>query len=302
MNGTWLVTGSGGLLGQDVLTGLREAGETATGLDHKALDITDAHAVREVMAKHRPAIVVNCAAFAAPDKAENDEEGALRINGGGARILATACAEFEARLIHVSTDYVFAGDDSGGVAVPFAEDAPTCPVNAYGRTKVAGERAVLECLPETGYVFRTAWLFGAGRTNFVRTMIRLERERDQVEVVADQCGQPTWTVDAADQLIRLGRAALDGRAPAGAYHGSAGGQASWYELAQEVFRLLGADPERVRPSTGAAFGRPAPRPAYSVLGHARWQAVDIEPIRHWRAGLEAAFPSLVRAEDAALPA
>ncbi|MEU1022172.1 sugar nucleotide-binding protein [Streptomyces sp. NPDC005904] len=181
VNGTWLVTGSGGLLGQDVLTGLREAGETATGLDHKALDITDAHAVREVMAKHRPAIVVNCAAFAAPDKAENDEEGALRINGGGARILATACAEFEARLIHVSTDYVFAGDDSGGVAVPFAEDAPTCPVNAYGRTKVAGERAVLECLPETGYVFRTAWLFGAGRTNFVRTMIRLERERDQVE-------------------------------------------------------------------------------------------------------------------------
>ncbi|MGW3567603.1 dTDP-4-dehydrorhamnose reductase [Streptomyces sp. NPDC000941] len=301
MNEAWLVTGSGGLLGQDVMAGLREAGETAKGFDHKGLDITDAHAVRDALAKHQPVIVVNCAAFAAPDKAETDEEGALQINGEGTRNLAEACAEFQARLIHISTDYVFSGDDSGGAAVPFAEDAPTCPVNAYGRTKVAGERAVFACLPRTGYVFRTSWLFGAGRTNFVRTMIRLEREKDHVDVVADQCGQPTWTVDAAEQLVRLGRAALGGQAPAGAYHGSAGGQASWYELAREVFRLLGADPERVRPSTGAAFGRPAPRPAYSVLGHARWHAVGIEPIRHWRAGLDAAFPSLVKAEESDQP-
>lgn len=140
---------------------------------------------------------------------------------------------------------------------------------------------------------RTAWLYGAGGGNFVDTMIRLESARDTVDVVNDQQGQPTWTVDLADRLVRLGRAALAGTAPAGVYHGTSGGRTTWFGLAREVFRLLGADPERVRPTTSAAFVRPAPRPAYSVLGHDRWALAGIEPVRDWREALAAAFPALL---------
>ncbi|MBW5260228.1 SDR family oxidoreductase, partial [Streptomyces poriferorum] len=194
--------------------------------------------------------------------------------------------------LHVSTDYVFAGD----AALPYPEDAPTAPRSAYGRTKLAGERAVLETLPDTGYVVRTAWLYGAGGANFVRTMIRLEGIKDTLDVVDDQRGQPTWTVDLAARLVRLGQAALDGTAPAGVYHGTSAGGTTWCGFTREIFRLLGADPARVRPTTSDAYPRPAPRPAYSVLAHRRFAAAGIEPIRDWRAALDEAFPALLAAE------
>ena len=152
---------------------------------------------------------------------------------------------------------------------------------------------MLATLPDTGYVVRTAWLYGAGGNNFVRTMIKLESVKDTLDVVDDQRGQPTWTGDLADLLVRLGDAALAGTAPPGVYHGTSGGYGTWKDLAAETFRLLGADPARVRPTTSAAYVRPAPRPAYSVLGHDRWREAGIEPIRDWREALAAAFPSLV---------
>ncbi|WP_317447120.1 dTDP-4-dehydrorhamnose reductase [Streptomyces collinus] len=289
MTTTWLITGAGGMLGQDVLARLHRDGERAVGLARGELDIADADAVREAVAAHRPGIVVNCAAWTAVDDAETHEAEALRVNGDGPGRLAEACARSGARLVHVSTDYVFAGDGT----TPYAEDAPTAPRGAYGRTKLAGERAVLAALPEAGYVVRTAWLYGAGGGNFVDTMIRLESSKDTVDVVDDQRGQPTWTVDLADRLVRLGQGALTGGAPGGIYHGTSGGETTWFGLAREVFRLLGADPGRVRPTTSDAFVRPAPRPAYSVLGHDRWRGAGIEPIRPWREALEAAFPVLL---------
>lgn len=289
MTTTWLITGAGGMLGQDVLARLRRDGERAVGPARGELDIADADAVREAMAAHRPGIVVNCAAWTAVDDAEAHESEALRVNGDGPGRLAEACAASGARLVHVSTDYVFAGDGTA----PYGEDAPTAPRGAYGRTKLAGERAVLAALPEAGYVVRTAWLYGAGGGNFVDTMIRLESSKDTVDVVDDQRGQPTWTVDLADRLVRLGQAALAGGAPGGIYHGTSGGETTWFGLAREVFRLLGADPGRVRPTTSDAFVRPAPRPAYSVLGHEGWRRAGIEPIRPWREALEAAFPVLL---------
>jgi dTDP-4-dehydrorhamnose reductase len=151
-------------------------------------------------------------------------------------------------------------------------------------------------LPETGYVVRTAWLYGAGGGNFVRTMIKLEGVKDTLDVVDDQRGQPTWTADLADRLVRLGQGALAGTAPAGVYHGTSGGETTWFGFTRAVFEQLGTDPERVRPTTSAAFVRPAPRPAYSVLGHDRWAAAGIEPIRDWREALTEAFPALVTAE------
>ncbi|MFJ2113282.1 dTDP-4-dehydrorhamnose reductase [Streptomyces sp. NPDC087850] len=290
--GGWLVTGSGGMLGQDLLARLAAAGQDAAGLDRAALDITDPGAVREVLAAHAPAVVVNCAAWTAVDDAEAEEDQALAVNGTGPRVLAEACAAAGAVLIQVSTDYVFPGD----ARTPYAEDAPTGPHSAYGRTKLVGERAVLDTLPEAGYVVRTAWLYGAGGPNFVRTMIKLESVKDTLDVVDDQQGQPTWTGDLADRLVRLGLGALAGTAPPGIYHGTSGGGTTWCGFTREIFRLLGADPERVRPTTSEAFVRPAPRPSYSVLGHDGWKRAGIDPIRDWREALAESFPVLLKVE------
>ncbi|NGO76011.1 dTDP-4-dehydrorhamnose reductase [Streptomyces sp. YC504] len=287
--GGWLVTGAGGMLAQDVLARLATEGIPAVAVTRADLDITDPAAVRAVLTEHRPAVVVNCAAWTAVDDAETREDEALRINGDGPRHLAESCRELNTVLLHVSTDYVFPGDADK----PYAEDAPTGPRGAYGRTKLAGEQAVLTTLPDTGFVVRTAWLYGAGGGNFVRTMIKLESVKETLDVVDDQRGQPTWTVDLADRLVRLGQGARAGTAPAGVYHGTSSGETTWFGLTQEIFRLLGADPGRVRPTTSEAFARPAPRPAYSVLGHERWRQAGIEPIRDWSERLGSAMPVLV---------
>lgn len=239
------------MLAHDLLLRLAEGGEAAVGVDRAALDITDEDAVRTVFDDHRPAVVVNCAAWTGVDAAETAEPDALRVNGEGPRHLAVLAAKHGARLLQVSTDYVFIGDSSA----PYRETDRPAPRTAYGRTKLAGEHAVLDLLPGDGYVVRTAWLYGAEGPNFVRTMIRLERERDTVDVVGDQYGQPTWTADLAERLVALG----SGDAPAGIYHGTSAGAASWYDLAREVFRLLGADPDRVRRVPTSAVPRPAPR-------------------------------------------
>lgn len=276
---TCVVTGAGGMLGRDVL---RCAGDGAIGLTRRDLDVTDREAVRAALRALRPSVVVNCAAWTAVDDAETREADALAVNGTAVRHLAEASAEAGCALVHVSTDYVF----DGHARVPYAEGAAPAPRTAYGRTKLAGERAVLEILPERGYVVRTGWLYGTGGGNFVRTMMRLEAARDTVDVVDDQRGQPTWSADVAVRLVRLVGA------PPGVYHATNSGDGTWYDLARETFRLLGADPARVRPATSASFPRPAPRPAYSVLGHARWREADLPPLRDWREALPQALPAL----------
>lgn len=270
----WLVTGAGGMLGQDVVASLERDGETVLALTRRDLDITDQAAVTATVLGCRPDIVVNCAAWTAVDEAEAHEDEALEVNGRGARLVAAACAEGGARLIHISTDYVFAGD----ARRPYGEHDRCGPRTAYGRTKLAGERAVAELLPRAGYTLRTAWLYGAHGPNFVRTMIALERDREVVDVVDDQHGQPTWAMDVAGQAIALARSG----APAGVYHATSSGETTWFGFAQEIFRLLGADSARVRPVTSGASPRPAPRPAYSVLGHGAWASAGIKPIPGWR--------------------
>ncbi|HEV2640473.1 MAG TPA: dTDP-4-dehydrorhamnose reductase [Actinocrinis sp.] len=281
-----LVTGAAGMLGTDLCIVLAEtAGTEFTALDRGALDITDPDAAAAAVAGHD--LVVNCAAWTNVDLAETEEEQATAINGTGPRNLAAACAGAGARFLQPSTDYVFPGD----ATAPIPEDTPTAPLNAYGRSKLAGEQAVLELLPETGYVVRTAWLYGAHGPNFVATMLRLAGERDTLDVVDDQVGQPTSTAALARQLVLLGRAALAGRAPAGVYHGTAAGQTSWHGLAAAAFELAGLDPARVRPTTSAAFVRPAKRPGYSVLAHGGWQRAGLEPMADWHEELTAAFKS-----------
>ncbi|MFI1069176.1 dTDP-4-dehydrorhamnose reductase [Streptomyces puniciscabiei] len=280
----WLVTGAGGMLGHDTVHELRGRGEDVTGLTRAALDITEPAAVQRALSDHRPDVVVNCAAYTAVDAAETDEDRALLVNGEGPRQLARACAARGARLIHVSTDYVFSGEARTS---PYPEDHPPAPRTAYGRAKLAGERAVLAELPGGSTVLRTAWLYGAHGRNFVRTMLELEATRDTVDVVDDQRGQPTWSADVAARIADLGTTAASG-----VFHATNAGEATWYELAREVFRQTGAAPDRVRRTDGRAFVRPAPRPAYSVLGHDRWRTAGLAPLRDWRSALQEALPHI----------
>jgi dTDP-4-dehydrorhamnose reductase len=276
------------MLGSDLVAALADDGADVIGLSRKELDVTDEVAIAAALADCRPDVVVNCAAWTAVDEAEAHEDEALAVNGTAAAHVAAAIAAGSAapgcRLVHLSTDYVFAGD----ATAPYAEHDVPGPRTAYGRTKLAGEQAVRGLLPQAGTVVRTAWLYGAHGPNFVRTMIRLEHERPAVDVVADQRGQPTWTADVARQVIALAGSG----APAGVYHATSSGVATWFDLAREVFMLLGADPDRVRATTTDAFPRPAPRPAYSVLGHDAWASAGLQPIGDWRLSLRRAFPAL----------
>jgi dTDP-4-dehydrorhamnose reductase len=258
------------MLGRELVSAVRSRGVTVAGLSRADLDVTDQAAVSAVLRHHRPAVVVNCAAWTAVDDAETREEEALAVNGRAVGYVAAACAAGDARLVHISTDYVFSGTGER----PYAEDDHPAPATAYGRTKLAGERAVLGLLPDSGYVVRTAWLYGAHGPNFVRTMIRLAGERPTVDVVADQRGQPTWTSDVAEQIVAL---VASGAEP-GVYHATSSGETTWFGLAREIFQLLGADPGRVLPCTSAAYPRPGPaRP-----GPARLQRARTRPARRGR--------------------
>ncbi len=283
----WLVVGAAGMLGSRLLADLTSAGADVTGLTRLDVDVTDAAAILEAVRSADAQIVVNTTAYTAVDAAESDEAAAFAVNADGPANLAAACAATGAALLHVSTDYVFPGDATG----PYAEDAPTGPVSAYGRTKLAGEQRVLALLPERSAVVRTAWLYGSGGPNFVTTMLRLESQRDQVDVVDDQHGQPTSTAVLSAVLRELGPQVLTGSAT-GVFHATCSGETTWFGLARKAFLLAGADPDRVRPTDSASFTRPAPRPAYSVLGHERLIEVGMaEPI-DWEMALEQAFPSL----------
>lgn len=265
------------MLGTDL--GRALDGRDVTLLTRAELDVTDADAVRSAV--EGADVVINAAAYTKVDDAESHEAEALAINGSGAGNLAAAAAAVGASLVQVSTDYVF----DGNATSPYAEDTPLAPVSAYGRTKAAGERAALENNPDRTYIVRTAWLYGQHGPNFAKTMLRLAAERDTVDVVNDQVGQPTWTVDLAAQIVAM----LDAGAPAGIYHGTNSGKASWFDFAQAVFLLGGFDPDRVKPTDSSSFVRPAPRPSYSVLGHDAWRAAGLEPMRNWRDALAAAF-------------
>lgn len=271
----YLIAGANGMLGRDLQRAL--AGREVLALGRAELDVTDAAAVNRAV--EGVDVVINAAAYTAVDDAEAHEDSAYAINATGAENLARAAAASGARMVQVSTDYVFHGDATS----PYAEDAPLDPLGAYGRTKAAGERLVRQAHPGA-HIVRTAWLYGEHGGNFAHTMLRLAAARDTVSVVTDQVGQPTWTGDLAASIVEL----LDADAPAGAYHGTNGGSASWFDFARAVFEVSGLDPERVLPTDSAAFVRPAPRPSYSVLGHDAWRRAGITPPRDWRAALEAA--------------
>lgn len=279
----WLVTGARGQVGTHVAALLTAAGVDVVALGRDGLDVTDAAAVDDAVARVRPDVVVNTAAHTAVDAAESEPDAAYAGNRDAPAHLAAALARHGGRLVHVSTDYVFAGDADR----PYEPGDPTGPRTVYGRSKLAGEQEVARLLPDASVVVRSAWIFGGPGANFVGTMQRLERERDTVDVVSDQTGSPTAAADLAAGLVELGGKLAAGEEFPAVLHAVNAGTASWFDLARATFAGVGADPERVRPTTSAAFVRPAPRPAWSVLSTAAWEAAGLTPLRPWTEALAA---------------
>jgi dTDP-4-dehydrorhamnose reductase len=279
-----LILGGGGMLGSDLRAEFPERSILAPA--SAELDIRDAAAVLEAAAG--AAVVINAAAYTAVDDAETHEREAHAINAIGAENAARAAAEAGAAFVQLSTDYVF----DGTATEPYREDAPRNPVSAYGRTKAEGEERVLAAHPSP-YIVRTAWLYGAGGRNFPRTMLSLAAERDTVSVVTDQVGQPTWTADLARLIATL----LEVDAEPGVYHATNSGKTTWFGFARAVFERAGLDPERVQPTDSAAFVRPAPRPAFSVLGHTAWTRAALDTPRSWEDALDRAFAEDVFAAE-----
>lgn len=272
-----IVTGAGGMLGQEVVAEARRAGHGVVALAHAELDVTEAEVVRRRFDTEAPDAVVNCAAYTNVDGAEQERGAAFELNGRAPGVVAAAAAEVGAAVLHVSSDYVF----DGAKGEPYVESDVPAPLSAYGESKLAGEGPTAEANPRH-FLVRSAWLFGLGGRNFVETMLRLGRERDEVRVVDDQIGSPTFCVDLAEALVRL--VATEDY---GIHHVAGGGACSWAQLAGETFRRAEVGC-RVTAITTAEMDRPAPRPAYSALASERR---DTPRLRPWPEGLAAYLAS-----------
>jgi dTDP-4-dehydrorhamnose reductase len=274
---TVLITGASGMLGRDLTDVCQDLNVRA--LRKADLDITDARQVEHAV--EGVDVVVNCAAYTRVDQAEEDIDEAMATNGVGPKVLAQACKNSGARLIHVSTDYVFRGD----ATTPYPEDSPRDPVSVYGKSKAAGEEAILSEYPEGSIIIRTAWLYGEYGPSFPRTMLNASATRDTFNVVDDQVGQPTWSKDLAHRI----RLVIDSDIRSGVFHGTNSGHTSWWNFARVIFATAGLDPERILPTTSAEFVRPAPRPAWSVLGHDGWAQAGLAPMRSWEEAFAEAY-------------
>lgn len=271
-----LVTGARGMLGQDLVPILQEYGHEVLAYDRAEMDITEAAQVREVFRREKPALVIQCAAYTNVDGAESDAENAFRINALGTQVVALGCQEADVPMVYISTDYVFDGRGDR----PILEFDATNPQSVYGKSKLAGEIYVRELLSKF-YVVRTSWLYGRHGKNFVDTMRKLGREKPELSVVADQYGSPTWTVALSHALARLIETGKYG-----VYHATGQGETTWHGFTQKILELEGVKTP-VRPITTAELGRPAPRPAYSVLSPMNLKLSGVPLLPPWEESLKA---------------
>ena len=288
---TWLITGGLGQLGVAVSEALSVRGIMFDAVGSQELDITQGSATRDFVAELSPKLIINCAAWTDVDGAEMNELRASKVNCDGAENIALAAKNCGAKLIHVSTDYVFSGEDK----YPLQIDDAINPKSAYGRTKADGENRVLGAYPENSSIIRTAWLYSPWGKNFAKTMTRLAIYGDSdVRVVNNQMGQPTSATDLAKQIIDL----VLSSSPAGIFHGTNSGQGTWFDFAFEIFKFVGADVNRVVPVSSSEYQQLAKRPSYSVLAHDAWAKTTVQPMREWRIALEEAMPEIISAAKA----
>jgi len=282
----WLIVGAEGQLSRSMCSTLEKHGISYATRSRKQLDITNIAELEKLREQLLPQILFNGAAWTDVEGAERNENDAFLVNAVGAANLARLCAEMDATLIHVSTDYVFAGTPTG----PWAEESLTAPVSAYGRSKSAGEQAIQEISSLNSYIVRTAWLYSIYGKNFAKTILRKAlSDSAEIAVVNDQLGQPTFSDDLADRIFQM----VARQAPPGIYHGTNSGEATWHEFAREIFLLAGQDENRVKPISSAAYLSKAARPVNSVLGQDKWRAVGLAPMRNWKSALVEAMPALL---------
>ena len=270
-----LVTGAKGQLGTDLMNELAKRGIEGIGVDVQEMDITDAEACRRVIKNSGADAVIHCAAYTAVDAAEDNVDLCRRINGEGTRNVAQACKEADVKLMYISTDYVFDGQGTR----PWEPDDERHPLNVYGQTKYEGELAVEE-LSDKYFIVRIAWVFGVAGKNFIKTMLRLGKERGAVSVVDDQIGSPTYTYDLARLLVDMIQTDKYGR-----YHATNEGLCSWYEFACEIFRQAGMDEVKVTPVESSAFPVKAKRPSNSRLNKDKLTENGFERLPAWQDAL-----------------
>jgi len=277
------IVGAGGMLGRALVRELADFPVSAE--TRETADLTRPETLEAFITPG--SIVINAAAYTQVDAAEEERDAAFATNATGVANLATVAKAKNARVIHVSTDYVF----DGVAREPYGEDSPTNPASVYGASKLAGEKFLRDTLPDGSVIVRTAWLYGVPGSSFPATILGAAQSRDTLQVVTDQIGQPTWTRDVA----RLIRSLLESSVTSGVFHATNAGQASWWEFARRLFELAGWDPDRVLPTTSETFVRPAPRPAWSVLGHDNWEKNGLPAPRHWREALDEAWDAELHA-------
>jgi dTDP-4-dehydrorhamnose reductase len=284
----WLIVGGNGQLGTSLAHVLKQCGidfKTSVSAD---LDIRSLAGTSSLIKTLEPSVIINAAAWTDVDAAESDTCGARSVNVEGTYNLVLAAKEVDAIFVQVSTDYVFSGVGS----LPWNEDDVRNPVSVYGLTKAEGEDKVLLNYPKRSYVFRTAWLYSQQGKNFAKIMTKIAlKDKGEVRVVNNQIGQPTFALDLASKIVE----AVKSEVQFGIYHATNSGQASWFEFAQEIFKLSGADVSRISPISASQFIRPAMRPAYSVLGHKAWESTNVSSMRDWRVALSEAMPTIIRA-------
>ncbi|MFP7226144.1 dTDP-4-dehydrorhamnose reductase [Priestia filamentosa] len=269
-----LITGANGQLGKELVELLSSKEFDVYGCSRDDMDITNSEQVQEVINRINPEVIVHCAAHTKVDVAESEPEEAYSINAYGTRNVAVAAEKVGAKLVYVSTDYVF---DGSGIE-PYLEFSPTSPLGVYGKSKLAGEEFVKH-LHSKFFIVRTSWVYGKYGNNFVKTMLKLGAEKDELSIVADQIGSPTYTVDLAQSILEMMETEKYG-----VYHFSNSGSCSWYEFAQAIFEEASLK-VRITPCTTSEFPRPAQRPKYSVLNHSSLKLNKFREPRHWRKGL-----------------
>ncbi|MEJ3718862.1 dTDP-4-dehydrorhamnose reductase [Paenibacillus polymyxa] len=276
-----LVTGASGQLGKDVVKFFQEQGHDVVGYDREQLDITDMDQTMKIVGQYQPDAVIHCAAYTAVDAAETDMDTAYQVNAAGTRNMVLAAEEVGAKLVYISTDYVF----DGTAEQPYHEYDNTNPQSIYGKSKRAGE-VLTETLSSRYFIVRTSWVYGLYGNNFVKTMLKLGQEKSQLQVVNDQKGSPTYTVDLARFLAELIQTEKYG-----VYHASNSGSCTWYEFTQAIFQdaaeILDAKiTAKLDPCSTAQFPRPAARPRNSVMEHIAIRANGFNDLRDWREGLQ----------------
>ena len=281
---TWLVLGANGQLGQELINLLKTRNIEAIGTDQKEIDFAKPNEIAEKLGNLNPSHIVNCGAYTQVDKAEEEPELANLINAQAVGEIAKFASEGKIPFVHISTDYVF----DGTATSPYLENEKVNPKSVYGSSKALGEKETVQN-NSSAYILRTAWVYGEFGNNFPKVIAKKLKNNEQINVVNDQIGSPTWTFDLASAIVEV----LEKQPKPGIYHVTNSESCSWFEFAQEIAKSINADIDLVKPTDSKSFVRPAVRPKYSVLSNSKWEHAGLTPLRSWKAAWDKAAPTVL---------